>query len=248
MSTPQLGIQLFTVREACGADFKGTLRALAGMGYQGVEFAGNYGGMKPDELAAFLRNVNLRPAGMHVSLADIADPQSDSYRYARAIGSAYVTTSLCGEVQKDWKGIVAQMIQAAAVAKSRGVVFTYHNHAEEFEKVDGVYALDYAFTHSAGSALQFEPDTYWIRKGGEDPVPYLRKFKGRAPQIHLKDMDRNDGSFTEVGNGLMDLPAIFAAGREIGTRWIIVEQDACKRPAIESARISARNLKTMGLV
>ena len=48
--------------------------------------------------------------------------------------------------------------------------------------------------------------------GGEDPAAYIRKLAGRAPQIHLKDMDPADGSFTEVGAGLMDLPGIFAAG------------------------------------
>jgi sugar phosphate isomerase/epimerase len=60
-------------------------------------------------------------------------------------------------------------------------------------------------------------------------------------------MDRTDGSFTEVGNGLMDLKAIFEAGLYVGAQWVIVEQDTCKRPSLESARISIENLRKAGL-
>jgi sugar phosphate isomerase/epimerase len=59
-------------------------------------------------------------------------------------------------------------------------------------------------------------------------------------------MDPSDGSFTEVGSGIMDLDAIYAAAEEVGTRWMIVEQDRWKRPAMESARISIENLKARG--
>ena len=234
----KLGIQLYTVRDQCKSDFSGTLKELAKMGYTGVEFAGNYGNMKPKALAAFLKKLGLTTAGQHVSLDAIRDPGSDAYSYAKALGCPYVTTSLAGEVSKDWKSVITKCIEAASTAVSKGCVFSYHNHAPEMTRIDGVTAEDMLFNAPGKHQPQFELDTYWIRKGGEDPLDYIRRYRGRVPQVHLKDMDAQDGSFTEVGRGVMDLPAIFKAATESGAEWIIVEQDICKRPPLESARIS----------
>lgn len=245
-----IGIQLYTVRDACQADFKGTLKALAAMGYDAVEFAFVYGGLQPQELADFLKSLKLKTAGMHVTLDDIANPSSDSYRYAAALNTPCLTTSLAGEVAKDWVGTVKKVDQAGKVALSKGITFTYHNHAQELALIPeakGKTALDYMRENTNAQAVQFELDTYWIKKGGQDPVATIRNFKGRAKQIHLKDMDPKDSTFAEVGTGLMDLPAIFKAAGEAGAEWVIVEQDTCKRPPIESAKISIDNLKKAGL-
>ena len=64
-----IGIQSFTVREELKADFKGTMTALAGMGYQGVELGGDTGGMTPKELAAFVKTLGLLVPGRHGSTA-----------------------------------------------------------------------------------------------------------------------------------------------------------------------------------
>lgn len=244
----KLGIQLYTIRTNLEQDFTGSLKELAKMGYQGVEFAGNYGKMQPEELAAFLKETGLECCGLHTSLAEIGNAASKSYAYAKALQCSYLTTSLCGEVEKDWAATIEQVKEAAAVARGAGYLFTYHNHAQEFARIDGEYALDQLYSQTDPQDVQAELDVYWIKKGGEDPVPYLRKYAGRVPQIHLKDMDREDGSFTEVGEGLMDLPAIYQAGADIGAEWVIVEQDVSKRDsALESAKISIDNLKKAGL-
>ncbi len=39
----EIGLQLYTVRDQLSADFEGTLREIAGFGYQEVEFAGVLG-------------------------------------------------------------------------------------------------------------------------------------------------------------------------------------------------------------
>ncbi|MEI7436498.1 MAG: sugar phosphate isomerase/epimerase [bacterium] len=240
-----IGIQLYTVRDACQKDFKGTLKVLAEIGYQGVEFAGVYGGMSPRELAKYLQSLGLQCAGMHTSLDEILKPRSDAYAYAGALNSSFVTTSLCNEVNKDWAGTVDRMLQAAAVAYSQGFLFTYHNHAGELAEVNGTIALDQAMARP--SLLQFELDTYWVKKGGQDPAAYIRRYAGRAPQVHIKDMDKTDGSFAEVGYGTLDLPAILNAVENSRTRWLIVEQDTCKNPPLESAKMSFETLKKAGL-
>jgi len=248
MKKIKVGIQLYTVRDECAKDFKETVKAIAAMGYKGVETAGNYGGLAPVDFAAFLKELGLELCGQHTSLEEIMTPGSRAHLYAKATGCPYVTVSLAGDVAKDWKAAVVRCAAAGKAAKAAGLVFTYHNHNHEFAQIDGEYALDYLYRKTGARSVFAELDTYWIKKGGPDPVAYIRKYPRRVPQIHLKDMDRADGSFTEVGAGLMDLPAIFDVAREVGTKWIIVEQDLWKRPAIESARISIDNLRKAGLV
>ena len=114
--------------------------------------------------------------------------------------------------------------------------------------IEGQYALDMLYAATDPKTVKAELDTYWIKKGGADPAPYIRKHKGRVRQIHLKDMDPTDGSFTEVGAGLIDLPAVFQAAQEAGAQWMIYEQDRCKRPPLESAKITIENLRKAKLV
>ena len=240
MKDAQLGIQLYSVRGDCERDFRGTLEALARMGYDGVEFAWNYGGMAPRDLARFLQKTGLHTAGLHVSIGDILDPASDGYAYARALNSPFITTSLAGEVASRWLPTLDQMVQAGAVAHSQGFIFTYHHHAEEFASVNGAAALDLALARP--SLYQFELDTHWIKKGGQDPVSTLRRYAGRSPQVHIKDWTADLG-FVEVGCGLLDLPKTVQTAVESGARWLIVEQDQAVGSTLDSARTSIGNLK-----
>lgn len=242
MADIPVGIQLYTVREDCKKDFAGTLKALAEMGYDGVEFAWNYGGMSPAELAAFLRDVGLRACGLHAPEDQVDKPDGGAYAYAKGLGCPYISTSLAGEVEKDWPGAIALVQRAGRAAAQCGVQFTYHNHAQEFQKLGGRYALDLLYTRTDPRQVQAELDTHWIARGGLDPAAYIRKYAGRMPQLHLKDIGPNN-EFVEIGAGVLDLPGVLAAARDAGAQWIIYEQDRCGGPAIESARLSITNLR-----
>ena len=239
----KLGIQLYSVREPLKDDFKGVLRELAKMGYQGMEFAGQYGDMEPAELAAFLKEIGVSACGMHVGLDSILNSGDKCYQYAKAIGCKHLITSLCGNFIKDFDLLVGKCNEAGRVAGANGMVFTYHNHAQEFETIDGKIALDLFYARTSPELVKAELDTYWIKKGGSDPVAYLTQYASRLPLIHLKDMDKVDGSFTEVGTGLIDLKGVLEVARTSAAGWVIYEQDACKRPQLESAGISLNNIK-----
>lgn len=245
----QIGLQLYTVRDKLSEDFKGTIEAVAKLGYKGVEFCG-FGDMSPAELKAFVDDLGISAAGCHTNLDAMINGTGGLYDYCEALDCNYVTTSLCGEVAKDWKATIQQCIEAGRAAREKGVTFTYHNHAQEFEKIDGVYALDLLYETAAASEVQCEIDTMWVRVGGEDPGAYLRKYAGRVPQVHLKDVTFVDGQhqFTEVGTGEIDLDDVFAAAKEIKAEWVIVEQDQSQGDSLDSARISFENLQKGGYI
>ena len=88
-----------------------------------------------------------------------------------------------------------------------------------------------------------------MQHGGECPAGYLRKYAGRAPLVHLKDMLDDDAkTFAEVGEGILDWDAVFAESEAGGAVWGIVEQDRCQRPPLESANLSFENLRKWGRV
>ncbi len=79
-----------------------------------------------------------------------------------------------------------------------------------------------------------------MQYGGVDPVACIRKYSGRVPLLHVKDMTAGDDpTYAEMGAGILDWPAIFAAAKEAGTQWYLVEQDDWAGDSIDSARISA---------
>jgi len=83
--------------------------------------------------------------------------------------------------------------------------------------------------------VEFEMDLFWIRKGGQDPVAYFKRFKGRFPLVHVKDMTL-DGQMVDVGAGIIDWKAIYAARKEAGIKYWFVEHD---QPADPMASLAA---------
>jgi sugar phosphate isomerase/epimerase len=92
----------------------------------------------------------------------------------------------------------------------------------------------------------------WIRAGsGQDVMKYIAEYAGRLPLVHLKDYRKGEQGeliTLELGNGTLPLLEIIAASEKAGTEWIIVEQDRCQKPQLESVQTSINWLKNNYLV
>jgi len=243
MAAPRLGIQLYTVRELTGADtFKDTLRQLSELGFEGVEFAWRYGGMGPEALAAFLDALGLTCCGLHVKLPELLDPEHQVYDYALATGSRFITTSLAGR-QAEWPALLPQVQEAGRIAAGKGLVFTYHNHWQEFEPIAGEYALDRLFAGTDPELVKAEIDLGWVCRAGVNPYTYWRKYGQRAPQIHLRDYDVAAGAVCDVGDGFIDPHATVRQARECGAEWLIYEQDTYPVSPFASCRVCAERMR-----
>lgn len=243
----KIGIQLYTIREALERDFKSALRELASVGCDGVEFAWNFGGMEPEELACFLKECGLHACGMHVSPEELQDPGAKAFAYARALKVRYVTFSRCGEYPAILEDTIAACTAAGRAAAANNLTFTYHNHACELERCpDGIAALDALYRATNPAEVKAELDVYWITRAGCDPLEYIRRYADRLPQLHMKDMDPADGSFIELGRGCIDLKSCVDAARISPVcEWLIYEQDVCRRPQLECALESIAYLRKL---
>jgi len=252
VARPAIGLQMYTLRDETAKDFLGTLRKVAELGYEGVEFAG-YGGLDAGTLRAELDALGLKALGAHVPIQRIFEALDEELDYLETLGGKYVLVPWMGKEYYENETVLAgtcERLEAAARAcAERGFVFGYHNHAFELEiSVGGRRLLD-AILEGAPSVAA-EIDACWVYAGGADPAEYIRKYRGRVPLVHLKDMVRGEDGrpdTVELGRGEVDLKAIAAAAADAGAEWLIVEQDRCANPPLESVAVSIGWLRDNGL-
>jgi sugar phosphate isomerase/epimerase len=242
-----IGLQMFTLREECAKDFKGVLREVAGMGYEGVEFAG-YGGLPAGELKQLLQELNLTAIGSHVSYQNLKDNLDNELSYLQTLGAKYIVCPyISPEERKDWERHFLFFESVAKQAAARGLIFAYHNHAFEFElKVGELSVFDALYKTIATELAEVEMDIGWVQFVGQDPLAYITKYSGRLPLLHLKDFRYGDDGgidTLELGRGIIDLPNVIKAASDAGTKWLIVEQDKCQNPPLECVATSIQWLR-----
>jgi sugar phosphate isomerase/epimerase len=255
VSQPRVALQMYTLREETKADFAGTLGRVAELGYQGVELAG-YGGMEAVALRALLDRLGLAAAGSHVRLERLEGALDEELAFARTLGCRDLVCPSVPEGRRetaeDYRRLAALLDAIGQRCRDAGARLSYHNHAFEFARLPAdqpaapgttAYALDLLLGWTDAELVKWEPDVYWIARAGEDPTAYLNAYAGRCPLVHIKDMAADaDRSFAAVGAGTLPLAEICQAAELGGAEWLIVEQDRCAGPAIESV---ARSLETL---
>lgn len=246
-----VALQLYTVRDLTEKDFAGTLRRVADLGYAGVELAGT-GGLSARDLRRILDDLGLKVAGSHVGIEMLEANIGEALDYNEALGNKHVVCPYLDASRRqtvaDWKRIASLFEQVAVACRDRGMTFAYHNHSFEFEPLEGTNGMEVLLGSSDPELVRIELDLYWVKHGGEDPAAFLRRLGRRVVLVHFKDMAADESrSFAEVGEGILDWPAILEACEATDAQWYIVEQDVCQRPSIESAALSLDNLRRMGV-
>ena len=226
---PRIGIQLYTVRSLASKDLEGTLAALAGIGYNEVEFAG-YFGRTPDKIKATLAANNLKSPSTHLGLPATDDAWSATLDNVSAMGHQWAIVASVDEKARkalgDWPGLADRFNQLGAKAKERGLRFGYHNHNTEFAKFGNQTALDVLISNTDPKLVDFEMDIYWVVKGGGDPLDLIKRYPGRFPLMHVKDASpAPELKMVDVGSGTIDFGRIFAQAKSSGMTHTFVEHD-----------------------
>jgi len=224
------------------------LKQIAEWGYTELEGGGNFGGMDNDELVSLLNSLGLKRVGGSANMASLVGDESRlraNLQRNREFGQSYVAcywpweAEARGQKIDDWKVVADNLNRGGAICKSEGLQLVYHNHDFEFLPVDGQIPFDVLMPLLDPSAVAIQLDTYWIVKGGKCPVEYLKKYPGRYPVLHLKDMpagiecggaptvfgELTVDDFAPIGSGIVDFPEIFRTNEISGAKHFIVEAD-----------------------
>ncbi|WP_019636880.1 sugar phosphate isomerase/epimerase family protein [Paenibacillus fonticola] len=251
--TVKIGVQLYTLRDLTDKDFIGTLREVSKLGYQGVEFAG-YGGLEASALKAVLDELGLQAVGSHIGMDRLLKALPEEIAYNKVLGNRnliipwYEDNKLKDPEQR--AQFVTNLAEIGQRCLEAGMQLLYHNH--EFElliEVDGEPVLDALYSSIDEKILQLELDSCWVHYAGFNAAEYIRKYEGRLPLLHLKDMRRDaEGNVTtvELGQGEVNLRKIADAAVSSNVEWLVVEQDECPNPPLESIATSMEWLRQYG--
>jgi sugar phosphate isomerase/epimerase len=267
-------LQLYNVRDELKKDFDGTLKQVAGVGYQYVELAlaMSYG-KTAAETKASLDRAGLKAVSAHVPYQDMIADMDKVIGYHLDVGCKYIVVPFLADEDrstgKNYEEVKKGIAKLGEYCSKKGAVLLYHNHEFEFTDYKGKYALDDLYDSIPASLLQTEIDVCWAKVGGVVPAEYILKYSGRAPVVHLKDFDSSNGGqvkaeydligeakkaraagafpFRAVGHGVQDIPGIVKASEKAGAQWLVVEQDLPSpgKTPIECAKQSLDYLKSI---
>jgi sugar phosphate isomerase/epimerase len=222
-----VGVQLYTVRDRMQEDFAGTLQAVAQIGYTEVEFAGLFD-HAPAIVRRMLNDTGLTAPAAHVEYNDVIDPSSSVFDDAAEVGNGYVVVAfLAPELRRsldDYRRVADRFNDVGVRARAAGLRFAYHNHAFEFERIEGRRPIDVLLESTDPTLVSFELDLFWAVQGGGDPIELFKRHPQRFPMVHVKDRDA-DGTMVEVGKGQIDFARIFANADLAGIQHQFVEHD-----------------------
>jgi sugar phosphate isomerase/epimerase len=245
-----IALQMYTLRNETAQDFAGTLRRVAEIGYAGIELAGR-GSLSLRDLNSLLGETGLRVCGSHIGIDQVEKEMAKTIEENLELGNRRIVVPYLSEERRQgaagYQKTAETLNRLGDSLRAQGMTLCYHNHDFEFQiQDDGRSGMEILLAETDPMLVKAEVDTYWVLVGGLDPVAFIQEHKGRIPLLHIKDRDTTDGSFAEIGTGDLPLEALIEAAPSVGVEWLIVEQDVCKRPAMESVTISYANLKAKG--
>lgn len=250
MSNIPLGLQLYSIRNDCARDLPGCLKAVAEMGYAGVEFAGYYGHAAP-QIRAWLDEFGLKCCGTHTSLASLqGDELLRTIEFNQTLGNKYLIVPSLPEHYRDssaaWLETAVEFNRIADALTPYGMLTGYHNHWVEFQPIAGGIPFDLFFANTKPTVVM-QTDIGNAMIGGGDPIACLRNYLGRSITIHLKEYSATNPKAL-VGDGDVDWQEVFRICETTGgTEWYIVEYESDLYPPLENVRRCRDNLRKFGV-
>ncbi len=264
----QIGLQLYTLRDQLAGDARATIARVAEIGYDHVETFGaeigddgkaDFWGLSVAELKAVLAQHGLKTYSGHYVDNDFLTPGNGNEDLlktyldtAAELGQGYLVFPvppiplIDALTADDYRYMADQLNRAGELGAASGIKAGFHNHFWEFRTLaDGSTGMDILLAHTDRDRVIFELDLFWSEKSGVDSAAFLRKYPGRFPLWHLKDIDPDNAdtvtgpgyddkpamdiaatiTYTEVGSGTIDFKAIVAEAQTAGLRYAFVEQD-----------------------
>lgn len=231
-----IGAQLYTLREqmTTEAEVVATLAKVKALGFTHVQLSGMSAPVSPARLREIADENGLRIVLTHTDPHRIRNDTAGVIRDHEIMGCTHVGIGCrpgeYKETAADYRRMIADFTPAARLLHEYGMVLHYHNHAFEFERMDGdKTGFDILTTETDPDLWQFTVDTYWVQVGGRNPAAVIESLPSRVSAVHIKDlaMVNNAQRFAAVGEGNLDFAAILTACQKSGTQWALIELDDC---------------------
>lgn len=275
----RVGLQLYSVRNSLAADPWGTLEQIANAGYKYIEAANHDAmndpgvgfGVTAKDMRSHLDNLGLSIVGCHINPLDVSIlPRA--LEYQAELGNTQFGCDIEFFPYGDLDYIVRRsetFNQIGELARQHGMRFYYHNHFQEFQRCGDKYVYEIIMENTDPELVKLELDTYWIYRGGQDAIDWIKRYSDRIISLHQKDFPQSspqplnllDGvfaddetinmdnfmerkepkAFVEIGNGTLPIQEIIdVTGTLPNLEYMILEQDYTELDELDSIQESRR--------
>ena len=239
-----VGLELYSVRDALAKDPQGTVRAVAQMGYQCVEFYAPYfdwNDAQAKQMRKLMDDLGIHCYSTHNDEDFFSAQKIDHARDVNLILGAKYMVQAWSDPKPNldgWKTLADSLNAAADKLAPAGLKVGYHNHDAEWKPVDGKRPIEIIAANTKPTVM-LQLDVGTCLEAGSDPVAWIRGNPGRIHSIHCKDWspDPNIAYKTLFGEGKADWKGIFQAAESVGgVEYYLIEQEGSRYPELETAR------------
>jgi sugar phosphate isomerase/epimerase len=248
-----VGLELYSVRNELKKEPEATVRAVAQMGYQGVEFYAPYFEWTESQtrlMRKLLDDLGIRCFSTHNDSSSLSKEKIGRARDMNVIlGSKYVVMAWSDPKPglDGWKAIADSLNFAADQLESSGLKAGYHNHQREFTPVDNQRPMEILAKNTKPSVM-LQLDVGTCLEAGSDPVAWIRANPGRVRSLHLKEWSPDPGKGYKVlfGEGAGDWKNILAAAESTGgAEYYLIEQEGSRFSELETAKRCLESFRTI---
>ncbi len=242
--TIPVGLELYSVRDGLKQDLEGTVRAVAQLGYQCVEFYGPYFDWTEAQTKKYKKLIDDLDIQCYSTHNDYKNFSAENIGKARdmnlILGSKYVVMSSAkvDPTVDGWKKLADTLNSAADTLASSGLKPGYHNHQPEWIKMGDTFPLEVLAKNTKPSVMM-QLDVGTCLESGGDPVAWIKANPGRIHSIHCKDWSPDPAKGYKVlfGEGAADWKGIFAAAESVGgIEYYLVEQEGSRFSELDTAK------------
>jgi sugar phosphate isomerase/epimerase len=233
-----IGCQSYTVRDAIGKDFPGTLNMLAGIGFRTLEMCspagyatsgfGPLAKMKAAEIRQAIAAAGLRCESSHFQFQELRQSLDERIAWSKEMGLTQMIVSTFAlpnnATMDDWMRAADTLNKIGEQIQKAGIQLGFHNHNFEFRLIDGVLVYDKLMGQLDGKLVKMQFQVAVIDQGYE-AATYLTKYPGRFLSLHLADWSAAEKKQVPIGKGVVDWAKLFAAARTGGVKNYFVEMD-----------------------
>ncbi|MCW3116687.1 MAG: sugar phosphate isomerase/epimerase [Chitinophagaceae bacterium] len=236
-TNPPIGFQVYPVRDMLVKDFAGTLKTMAGMGYQTLEMCSPAGyissgfeplvKMKPAEMKKIFSDLNLSCESCHFTMGEFRTNLDERIAFAKELGLKYMVASSFWLNDKstldDYLKCCDELNKMAEKTAAAGMQMGFHNHDMEFHQLDGQLIYDALLKRLDPKLVKMQFQTEVITLGYK-AADYFKKYPGRFMSSHLSDWTA-DKKEAPIGKGVIDWKEYFEAAKTGGVKNYYVEMD-----------------------
>ncbi len=236
-----IGLELYSVRNDLKKDLLGTVRGVAKMGYQCVEFYAPYYEWTLDfakQVRKELDALGIRCYSTHNSPQSFTpDGIGKAIEMNQALGTHYIVLAHPGKVKDmdGWKRVAEMLNKANDTMVSHGIHAGYHNHDLEWKPVDGQKPIE-LLAANTDKSIMLQLDVGPCLETGNDPVAWVERNPGRIRSMHCKDWSPEKGYRVLLGEGVAPWKKLFTATESKGgIEYYLIEQEASGYSEMETA-------------